>query len=221
MHNAMCYFGLPDKLISRTSGNWNTFNLVLSKEDLTTKFRVAKTGQTPLLFRSKASPDAPQQRTGTSAQGRGESTEPSSPTAFALEGLNAPKRRPPPALPQEHFSCFATLRSNQRELQHRLATHPVRSARCPLVPGFLAQGASSAPKPRTIFLVLWPKSSGNSLCTLSVLSQCFLFPTDNCCALFTPLEMRVCQHKGYKPLHIGQDSRQQRVLVWFLQQKWK
>lgn len=90
----------------------------------------------------------------------------------------------------------------------------MRSACCPSVPGLLPQGTNSAPKPSTVFSFFQTKSSGNSPCTLSVLSQSFLLPKDNCCALLTLLEMRVCQHKCYKPLHIRQDSCHQRVLGW-------
>lgn len=42
MNKAMCYLGLFDKLVLRTRGNWNTLDLVLSKEDLTTRFKVVK-----------------------------------------------------------------------------------------------------------------------------------------------------------------------------------
>lgn len=49
MNKAMCYLGLSDKLILRTRGIWNILDLVLSKEDLTTKFEVVKISQKPLI----------------------------------------------------------------------------------------------------------------------------------------------------------------------------
>lgn len=49
MNKAMCYLGLPDKLILRAGGNWNILDLVLSKEDLTTKFEAVKISQKPLI----------------------------------------------------------------------------------------------------------------------------------------------------------------------------
>lgn len=52
LHKAGRYLGLPDRLVSRTAGNWNAFNLVLSKEDLTMKFRVARIGQKPIQEQS-------------------------------------------------------------------------------------------------------------------------------------------------------------------------
>lgn len=57
MNKAMCYLGLSDKLILRTRGNWNILDLVLSKADLTTKFKVAKSNQKTYSLRSKSSPD--------------------------------------------------------------------------------------------------------------------------------------------------------------------
>lgn len=49
MNKAMCYLGLSDKLILRTRGIWNILDLVLSKEDLTTKFEVVKISQKSLI----------------------------------------------------------------------------------------------------------------------------------------------------------------------------
>lgn len=52
LHKAGRYLGLPDRLVSRTAGNWNVFNLGPSQEDLTMKFRVARIGQKPIQEQS-------------------------------------------------------------------------------------------------------------------------------------------------------------------------